>query len=106
MGRLFAFVDEFGDNGLNFDNPRVPSHFLVAAIIVDEDNIVELESHVERIRQQHFHGAEMKSKKIGQDHNKRLAILQELLNGQFRIYALVVDKQRLHTNTNSHFINF
>ena len=44
MVNLYAFIDEFGNNGLDFTNPQISSHFIVTAIIVEENDIPILET--------------------------------------------------------------
>ena len=94
---LYAFIDEFGNNGLDFNNPQVSSHFIVTAIIVDEINIPVLEKGINEIRQNYFQGSEIKSSKVGKNTTRRNVILQEILKLDFRIYSLVVDKRHLHS---------
>ena len=65
MDRTFAFTDESGAFGWNFDLPNVSTHFVIASIIVKENDLVSLQEGLDKIRQKYFGNAEMKSKSIG-----------------------------------------
>lgn len=54
MPTLYAYIDEFGNNGLDFTNPQVSSHFIVTAIIVEENQVVPLEDLCHNIRKNIF----------------------------------------------------
>lgn len=76
MVNLYAFIDEFGNNGLDFTNPQISSHFIVTAIIVEENDIPILETLCTEIRQKYFQGSEIKSSKVGKNHERRKRILE------------------------------
>ncbi|WP_288707609.1 DUF3800 domain-containing protein [uncultured Alistipes sp.] len=97
MVNLYAFIDEFGNNGLDFTNPQISSHFIVTAIIVEENDIPILETLCTEIRQKYFQGSEIKSSKVGKNHERRKRILENILDGKFNVYTLVVDKKHLYS---------
>lgn len=99
MGRKYAYVDEFGAFGFQFDNPTVSSHFIISAIIVDEDKINFIEAEAEKIRAKYFQTGEMKSKGISSDHVRRKRILGELMTLPFNIFVFVADKQKIGVNS-------
>ena len=35
----YAFIDEFGAFGFDFSNPGCSSHFIITAIVVNEDDL-------------------------------------------------------------------
>lgn len=37
MKQQVAYIDEFGDSSFSFEKPDVSSHFIVSAIIVDQE---------------------------------------------------------------------
>ena len=37
--KKYAFIDEFGAFGYDFDNQGCTTHFLIGAVIVDESNL-------------------------------------------------------------------
>ncbi|MFN0108566.1 MAG: DUF3800 domain-containing protein [Blastocatellia bacterium] len=90
-----AFIDEFGNSGFDFSKDNVSSHFIVTAIIVDEEAIPELEKSIEPIRKKYFQTGEMKSSGVGRNNLRGKKILDELVKLDFHIYAVVVDKSKL-----------
>ena len=47
MGKIFAYTDESGAFGWNFDLPNVSTHFVIASIIVKEENLTSLKERNE-----------------------------------------------------------
>jgi hypothetical protein len=94
MKRVIAFADEFGNNSFSFD--KQGSHFIVASIIVNHDDLEELESQLESIRRKHFQTGEIKSSKVSGNHTRRIKILEEIAELKFSVYALIVDKRKLN----------
>lgn len=92
MEKVYAFTDESGSFGWQLDNETVSSHFIITAIIVRESQLDTLRTQLEPIRKFHFQSGEMKSSKIGANHNRRLRILNELLPLEFSIFPVIVDK--------------
>lgn len=99
MDRIFAYTDESGAFGWNFDLANVSSHFVIASIIVRENDLVVLQDGLDIIRQKYFGNAEMKSKSIGNNYQRRRSILSDLANLPFAIFAVVFDKRKM-TNYN------
>jgi biotin operon repressor len=92
--KITAFADEFGNNSFDFDTQG--SHFIVATIIVKNDELDQLKIGISEIRKKHnFQTGEIKSSKVGKDHNRRLKILQDIAKLKIAIYALIVDKKKL-----------
>lgn len=94
----FAFVDEFGNYGFDFEKDDVSSHFIIVAILVKESNKEYLEEKIEYIRQKFFQAGEMKSSKIRNNHMRRSLILNELKDLPFHIFAYVIDKRKIKEN--------
>lgn len=103
MNTKYAYIDEFGAFGYNFDNEGCSTHFIVTAIIVDENDIAFVNGGVEAIRNKYFPNGEIKSSRIGKDHKRRIAILNELKNLPFTIFALVCDKQKISQQSGLHY---
>ncbi|MEE1124381.1 MAG: DUF3800 domain-containing protein [Acutalibacteraceae bacterium] len=95
MNRIYAFTDESGAFGWDIDNPNVSTHFIISAIIVEEQNVDILRQEVEKIRQKHFQKGEMKSSSIGKNHKRRKRILADLLPLPFSIFSVVFSKRQL-----------
>ena len=103
MNTKYAFTDEFGGHGYNFENEGCSTHFIVSAIIVDEKDIHEVNDAVQKIRDKYFPNGEIKSSKIGKDHRKRIAILNELKPLPFKIFVLVCDKRKIYEQSGLRF---
>lgn len=92
---ITAFADEFGNNSFDFDSQG--SHFIVATVICKSENLESLKQDIDIIRKKHnFQTGEIKSSKIAQDHNRRIRVLKDVLELDFSIYALIVDKRLLY----------
>ncbi|MGD0280210.1 MAG: DUF3800 domain-containing protein [Smithella sp.] len=92
-----AFIDEFGNSNLDIAKEGVSTHFIVSAVIVDEHKIPLLEEKLDIIRKKYFQTGDIKSRKVGKDDSKRSRILNELSELDFHIFAVVVDKAKLHS---------
>ncbi|MBD8069868.1 DUF3800 domain-containing protein [Bacillus sp. PS06] len=90
----FAFVDEYGNYGFDFEKDDVSTYFIIVAILVKGSNKDVLEKKVESIRQKFFQTGEMKSSKIKNNHKRRSLILHELKDLPFNIFAYVIDKRK------------
>jgi tetrahydromethanopterin S-methyltransferase subunit G/biotin operon repressor len=94
MSQIFAFVDEFGTNSFNFE--KQSTHFIIAAVICKSENLEKIQDGINNIRKKHkFQKGELKSSKVGKNHNRRIRILKDIINLDFYIYSVVVDKQKL-----------
>ncbi len=94
--RIYAFTDEFGAYGYSFDKPDVTTHFIITSIIVKESSLEIAKSHVEEVRKKYFQTGEMKSSHIGKSkHARRKRILADLLQTDFSVFAVVVDKRQI-----------
>lgn len=97
--RMYAFVDESGAFGFNFDNPSCSRFFIICAIIVKETDLSTLEAEVERIREKHFQMGEMKSSRVGSNNQRRKKILDDLLDLPYKIYAFICDKEKIRESS-------
>ncbi|MBM7692477.1 hypothetical protein JOC77_001907 [Peribacillus deserti] len=94
-GVLYAFIDEFGNYGFDFEKKDVSTHFIIAAILVEVSNKEMLEQKIEIIRRKYFQTGEMKSSKIKNSHRRRIQILSEIKELPFQLYAYVIDKTKI-----------
>lgn len=99
MERMYAFIDETGAFGFNFQSPDCTHYFIICAIIVKESDLPSLESAVERVRSRYFQTGEMKSSKIGKKNHRRKRILDALQELPYSIYAFICDKQKIGENS-------
>ena len=95
MKNQIAYIDEFGNNGLDFDKEGVSETFIVTAIIVSEEKLENLEVELKKIRKTNFQTGEIKSSKIGTNDTRRLKIIAELNSLDYHIFSIVVDKTKL-----------
>lgn len=93
--KLYAFIDEFGAYGFDFEKENVSTHFIVTAAIVNESEKQSVVSNVEAIRKKYFQGSEIKSSKVGNNHKRRKIVLEKLLKLPIRYIVLVVDKEKI-----------
>lgn len=91
-----AFVDEFGNTGLDFTKQDVSTHYIVSAIIVDDAAIPTLETKLDAVRRRHFQTGEMKSSTVGTNDSRRIRILKDLIEIDFHIFAVVADKRLIY----------
>ena len=94
--RYCAFIDEFGDSGLETSKKGVSSHFIVTSVIIEESSILEIESQLEQIRERHFQQSEIKSKNVASNDRRRMKILKDFLTIDFKFLAVVIDKSDLY----------
>lgn len=95
MKNQLAYIDEYGDSGLDFSNKGTSKLFIVSSIIIDEKNIHEIESLLEIIRARHFQKGEIKSSTIANNNPRRSRILSEICKLDFHIFSIIIDKQAL-----------
>lgn len=93
--KKYAFVDEYGTNSLEIEKEGVSSHFVVCALLIEENKLEESELFFESVRKKHFQTGEMKSSGVGINHRRRLAVIKDLLSADFGVYAFVIDKSEL-----------
>lgn len=103
MERIYAFTDESGGFGWNFDNPSVSSYFVITAILVKETDLIYLTEQVELIRKKYFQTGEMKSSHIGKNYQRRSRVLAELIKLPFTIFPVVIDKRKLDQTSGLRF---
>lgn len=95
----FAFIDECGGFGFDFDKPNVSSHYIVCAIIVENKNIVQIQKRIYELQATMFGKNEMKSSSIGTNHPRRAKLLTELLLLDFQIILLIADKKAFYEDS-------
>lgn len=95
MKNQIAYIDEFGNNGLDFDKEGVSETFIVTAIIVSEEKLENLEKVAEQIRKTYFQAGEIKSSGVGKNDTRRLKIVAELNSLDYHIFSIVIDKTKL-----------
>lgn len=112
MERVYAFTDESGNHGFDFNKPDISTYFIITSIIVAESDLEQIELEVERIRKKYFQTGEIKSSSVGKNHKRRIRILSELLQCKFKIFSVVINKKQIleesalmHKKTFYKFVN-
>jgi hypothetical protein len=93
MKKVIAFADEFGNNSFDFDTQG--SHFIIASVIMNQEELGAIKIQLEEIRKRFFQTGEIKSSKVSKNHKRRILILKELQKINFSVYAVVIDKRKL-----------
>ncbi len=93
--KLYGYIDESGGFGFDFEEEGVSSYYLITAILVEENLAASIEKEVMEVRSNFFQNGEMKSSKVGKNHQRRMLILENLKGLDFKILTVVVDKRRI-----------
>ncbi|GAB3754825.1 hypothetical protein [Spirosoma pomorum] len=95
MNDYIAFLNEWGNNDLDFTKSEVSTHFIVVAVILRQDQLATADTQLEAMGQQLVQPVSAKSIASGSDDKQRIDMLKQLLTVPFQIVALVVDKRSL-----------
>lgn len=90
-----AFIDEYGDANLKIGVEGVSHYYILCAILV-ADNENEIRQKLELLSDDEFSGGEMKSSNIGNNHKRRIIILNRLNDIPYYAIALIIDKELLY----------
>ncbi len=90
-----AFVDEYGNSGLDLTKDHVSHAFIISAVVINDDDETFCTDVLDAIAINHFSGSEIKSSNVGTDDKRRLQILSEFTQLKMSVYTVVVDKARL-----------
>jgi hypothetical protein len=88
----YAFINEFGHYGFDFDQPETSTHFIIVSILVKDSDREFLEQEVEKINRKHLSKKEI-------DDSLRMEILQNLKDLPFKVYAYVIDKRKIREDS-------
>ncbi len=93
----FAFINEFGQYGFDFEQPETSTHFVIVSVLVKGSDKERLEQEVDKIKRIHFQKEELDDRKINDDF--RMEILQDLKDLPFKVYAYVIDKRKIREDS-------
>jgi hypothetical protein len=93
---LHAFVDAYGDPGLDVEKGATTAAFIVAAVLVRDENLPATRAALDMVRQQHFGNGPIKSNRVGDDDDRRLRVLTAILMLPLEFAAVAFDKVRLY----------
>jgi hypothetical protein len=90
-----VFVDAYGDPGLWVEKEATTAAFIVAAVLVEHEDIERTREALDTIRRKHFGNGPIKSKRVGTNDSKRLSVLAELMALPLTFAAVALDKARV-----------
>ncbi|HTL74117.1 MAG TPA: DUF3800 domain-containing protein [bacterium] len=90
-----AYVDETGTNDLDSSKPGVSHLFICVAVIVEDDAKAIAASGVQQTSKDLCGSAEISSKRVGGDHERRIRFLERLCALPFGYFALVINKDKI-----------
>jgi len=93
--RIHAFVDECGDPSLYIEKGGVSQWFVMAAVLVHDDDLTETRDKTSALLKKHAGSGELKSSNIGNNDARRLTILHETQDIPYCFYGLVIHKRRI-----------
>ncbi|WP_158239235.1 DUF3800 domain-containing protein [Uliginosibacterium sp. TH139] len=93
MSEYFAFIDESGNHDLDTSKEGVSTYYVVAAIVCKSANVESLTKTVDVIKNKHYGTGEIKSSKTKED--RRLRVINDLLDIDFKFTAIAVNKNEL-----------
>lgn len=86
----YAFINEFGHYGFDFEQQDVSTHFIIVSILVKSSDKEFLEHQLEQIKQKHWQSENINIRNINDE--QRIKILHDLKDLPFKVYAYVIDK--------------
>lgn len=89
------YLDETGDNGLNFEEGKSEPWFLIAGIIIDSNYRSTLIEQLDTLAGKYFGGGQIKSKNLS-DPEKRKGFFEDLPKENWRGVLFQVNKPLLH----------
>lgn len=94
-----AFIDEYGDTNIDIDKSDVSKFYILVSVIIDKNRRNEVEKQADIISKNFFSGGEMKSRNIANNDERRIRILSEFANIDFKFYAIVIDKEKIYPDS-------
>ncbi|MBA1200592.1 DUF3800 domain-containing protein [Pseudomonas capeferrum] len=97
MDRMYAFVDESGDQTAGTAKRGSSRFFVACTLLVTERDLNSAYERAEALRQRHFQKGTIRSNRIrAKDAERRMRILAELAELPLKLYFTVVDRSRVH----------
>jgi biotin operon repressor len=95
----YAFVDEYGDYGFDFEKKDGSTHLIMVSILVKESQMKRLEEHIDRIRVKYFQTERIDSNRLKHHPKRKLQLLNDLQDSPFHVYANVIDKRKIREDS-------
>ena len=105
VNKIFAYIDESGNHDLETAKKGASKYFIVCALLIDEGSLHSVTRDAENIRKKHFQTGEMKSSgvKDKDNHHRRGLILRDILDLDFKFFAVCIDKSALDRDSGMGF---
>lgn len=94
----YAYIDEYGAYGFKFSDPGCTASMILTAVLVEDKDVNTMETAAEEISKKYFGDGEMKSKSIGKNHQRRMKIINDIMELPFKVYVFVIDKTKIYEN--------
>lgn len=101
--QLYAYVDESGSSALNTSKSGESNLYICVAVVVDDTGRSACESSMDALSQRLCGGAEIASKDIGKNHQRRMQFLEGIAMLPYHYYALIINKDRLPKDSGFRF---
>lgn len=88
-----GFIDESGNHDLDTSKEGASKYYVVAAVICKTTQLEKLSGEIEILRRTHYGAGEIKSNKTHDD--RRIRVLTDLMDVDFKFTALAVNKNEL-----------
>lgn len=89
----YAFINELGHYGFDFEQQDVSTHLIIVSILVKGSDKEFLEHQLEQIKQKHWQSENMDTRNINDE--QRIKILHDLKDLPFKVYSYVIDKRKV-----------
>jgi hypothetical protein len=100
----YAYIDESGNYGFDFDKIGTSSHFVTSAIIINPENIDLVKSGVENVRKKYFGTGEIKYSNLKKDKDiKIFKIIMDINKLPFFIISFVTDKKKISKDSGLYY---
>jgi hypothetical protein len=90
---LHAYIDETGTNELDVAKPGVSRFFICVAVVLEGSGTIGMIEHLDSVADELCSGAEITSKRIGGNHERRQKFLDRIKDLPFGYYAMVIRKE-------------
>lgn len=94
----YAYIDEYGAYGFKLSDPGCTASMILTAVLVEDKDVNTMETAAEEISKKYFGDGEMKSKSIGKNHQRRMIIMNDIMELPFKVYVFVIDKTKIYEN--------
>lgn len=102
MTQHFAFIDESGNHDLETEKSGASNYFIVLAVLTNSEDVTKLRGQIDTIRINYFgKNNEIKSNLIKDP--RRLKIIEDLKNLNFKCYAVAIKKDEIYKDSGLQF---